>query len=82
MDILPGLVVLLATPNDELAFLNGYIELVAGKTCDRERDAQAFGLPVAAIAALDVVGRITVGAFDDAIEHTFDFVESQQERTG
>jgi hypothetical protein len=55
--------------------------LVAGKTCDRKRDAQAFGLPVAAIAALDVVGRITVGAFDDAIEHTLDFVESQQERT-
>jgi len=69
-------------PNHELVFLNGYIELVTGKTCDRERDAQAFGLPIAAIAALDVVGRITVGAFDDAIERTLDLVESQQERTG
>ena len=81
MDVLPGLVVLLAAPDHELVFLNGYIELIAGKTSDRKRDAQAFGLAVAAIAALDVLGRITVGAFDDAIEHTLDFVESQKERT-
>jgi hypothetical protein len=81
MDVLPGLVVLLAAPDHELVFLNGYIELIAGKTSDRKRDPQAFGLAVGAIAALDVVGRITVSAFDDAIEHTLDFVESQQERT-
>src|SRR6476620_7720337 len=68
MDVLPGLVVLLAAPDHELVFLNGYIELVTGKSRYRQRDAQAFGLPIAAIAALDVVGRITVGAFDDAIE--------------
>src|SRR5271168_895220 len=67
MDVLPGLVVLLAAPDDELVFLNGHIELIAGKTCHRERDAQPFGLPIAAVAALDVVGRITVGALDDAI---------------
>ena len=36
----------------------------------------------AAIAPLDIVRRIAVGAFDDAIERTLDFVESQQERTG
>src|SRR3982751_6657216 len=79
MDVLPGLVVLLAAPDYELVFLNRYIELVAGKSRHRERDAQPFGLAVAAIAALDVVGRIAVGAFDDAIERTLDFVESQQE---
>src|SRR6476620_2183206 len=68
MDVLPRRVVLLAAPDHELVFLNGYIELVTGKSRYRQRDPQAFGLPIAAIAALDVVGRITVGAFDDAIE--------------
>src|ERR1043165_2871705 len=42
MDVLPGLVILLASANDELIFLNGHIELVAGKTRHRQRDAQAF----------------------------------------
>src|SRR3954464_9813555 len=82
MDILPGLVVLLAAPDHELIFLNGHIEFVAGKTRHRQRDAQAFGMTVGAVAPLDVVGRITVGAFDDAIERTLDFVEPKQERTG
>src|SRR5580698_1794013 len=82
MDVLPGLVVLLAAPDHELVFLNGYIELVAGKPRHRQRDAQALGLAAAAIATLDVVGRITVGAFDDAVERTLDFVEPKQERTG
>src|SRR3954463_549994 len=82
MDVLPGLVVLLAAPDHELVFLNGYIELVTGKSRHRQRDAQTFRLTVGAIAALDVVRRITVGAFDDAIERTLDFVEPKQERTG
>src|SRR6266850_3390598 len=82
MDVLPGLVVLLAAPDHELVFLNGYIELVAGKTCHRQRDPQPFGLAVSAVAPLDIVGRVTVGALDDAIERTLDFVESKQERTG
>src|SRR6266550_7490412 len=82
MDVLPGLVILLATPDHELVFLNGYIELVAGKTCHRQRDPQPFGLAVGAVAPLDIVGRVTVGALDDAIECTLDFVESKQERAG
>src|SRR5436190_9547983 len=82
MDVLPGLVVLLASADHELVFLNRYIKLIAGKSRHRQRDAQPFGLAVAAIAPLDVVGRIAVSAFDDAIERTLDFVESQQERTG
>ena len=75
MDVLPGLVVLLAASDHELVFLSSHIELVAGKTCHRERDPQAFGLAVGTVAPLDVVGRITVGAFDDAIERTLDFVD-------
>src|SRR6267378_664063 len=82
MDVLPGLVILLAAPDHELVFLNGYIELVTGKTCHRQRDPQPLGLAVAAVAPLDIVGRVTVGTLDDAIERTLDFVESQQERTG
>src|SRR5215203_7011756 len=39
MDVLPGLVILLPAPNHELIVLNRYIELVAGKTRHRERDA-------------------------------------------
>src|SRR6267378_4174814 len=48
----------------------------------RQRDPQPFGLAVGTVTPLDVVGRITVGAFDDAIERTLDFVEPKQERTG
>jgi hypothetical protein len=55
--------------------------LVAGKSGHRKRDAQSFRLPIAAVATLDVVGRIAVSAFDDAIERTLDFVKSQQKRT-
>src|SRR5437667_11112914 len=58
MDVLPGLVVLLATPDHELVFLNGYIELVAGKSRHRQRDAQPFGFAVGAVAPLDIIGRI------------------------
>src|SRR3569832_2194407 len=82
MDVLPGLVVLLATADDELVFLSGYIKLVAGKPGNRERDAQPFGLPIGTIASFDVVRRIAVGTLDDAIERTLDFVKSQQKRTG
>src|SRR5882757_1297604 len=82
MDVLPGLVVLLAAPDHELVFLNAYIELVAGKSRHRQRDAQALGLAVGAVAPLDIVGRVTVGALDDAIKRTLDFVESKQERAG
>jgi hypothetical protein len=81
MDVLPGLVVLLPATDHQLIFLNGYIELIAGKSRHRQRDAQALGLAVAAIATLDVVGRITVGALDDAIKRTLNFVEPKQERT-
>src|SRR6267142_1107444 len=82
MDVLPGLVVLLAAPDHELVFLNGHIELVAGKTRHRQREAQPFGLAVGTVTPLDIVGRVTVGALDDAIKRTLDFVESKQERAG
>src|SRR5580704_6824156 len=82
MDVLPGLVVLLASADNELIFLSSYIELVAGKSRHRERDAQPFRLPIATVATFDVVGRIAVRTLDDAIERTLDFVKSKQKRTG
>src|SRR4051795_10419690 len=82
MDVLPGLVVLLPTADDELVFLNGYIELVAGESGDRQRDSQPLGLALRSVAPLDIVGRVTVGTFDDPIEHALDLVEAQKERTG
>ena len=82
MDVLPGLVVLLAAPDHELVFLNGYIELVTGKSRHRQCDAQLFGLAVGTVAPLDIIGRIAVGAFDNAIEHPLDLIKSQQKWTG
>ncbi|MGY4347225.1 hypothetical protein ACVWXM_003692 [Bradyrhizobium sp. GM7.3] len=82
MDVLPGLVVLLPPANDELVFLNGYIELVAGESGDRQRDPQTLGLALRPVAPLDIVGRVTVGAFDNPIEHALDLVEAQKEGTG
>src|SRR5215475_12634879 len=82
MYVLPGLVLLLASADHQLVFLNAYIELIAGKSRHRQRDAQPFGLSVGTVTPLDIVGRIAVGAFDDAIEHPLDLIKSQQKRTG
>ena len=45
VEILPGLVVLLPSANDELALLDRDVELIAREAGDRQRDAQAFGYP-------------------------------------
>src|SRR5215813_4219425 len=55
MDVLPGFVLLLTTPDHELVFLNGYIELVAGESRHRQRDSQPFGLAVGTVTSLDIV---------------------------
>jgi len=60
----------LAAPDHEPGFLNGYIELIAGETRHGPgviRKVFRAG-PLATVAPLDIVRRITVGAFDDAIE--------------
>src|SRR5262245_17393344 len=40
VEILAGLVVVLSAADDELVFLDGHIELIAGETRDRQRDPQ------------------------------------------
>jgi len=82
MEIVALLIVLLPSADDELAFLDRYIELVAGETRDCQRDAQAVGLAVCAGDPLDVVGRIAVGSLGDAVERTLDLIEPEQERAG
>src|SRR4051794_9756600 len=52
---LPGLVILLASADDELAFLHRNIDLVAGETGDRERNTQTLWLAVFARNPLDII---------------------------
>src|SRR6202045_2357158 len=82
MQGLPGLVVLLASADDELVFLDAHVELVAGEAGYRERDAKTLGIIARPGEPLDVVGRITVGPLGDAVERSLDLVESEQEWTG
>src|SRR5262249_48245445 len=82
VQVLPALVVLLASADDELAFLDAHVELVAGEAGHRESDAKTLGELGIATEPLDVVGRITVGTLGDAVEHALDLVKSEQERTG
>src|ERR1043166_8490976 len=82
VEILSFLLVLLAPANDELTFLQRDVELIARETGDRQRDPQAFGLPVLAGDPFDVVGRVAVRSLGDAVERTLDLVEPKKKGTG
>jgi hypothetical protein len=82
MEVLAGLVVLLPPPDHELTFLDGDIELVAGETCDSQRDTQSLGLALIARQPFDIVRRIAIRAFDDTVEHALDLVKSEKEGAG
>src|SRR5262249_45704613 len=82
MEILVLLLVLLTAPDDELAFLDRHVELIAGEAGNRQGNPQALGLALVAGNALDVVGRIAVGGLGDTIGRSLDLVESEQERAG
>jgi hypothetical protein len=75
-------VVLLPPADHQLAFLDGYIELVAGEAGDGESDTQPFRVLPVTGQPFDVVGGIAVGPLGDAVEHALDFVEAQQKRAG
>ena len=79
--VLPGLVVLLPAADHQLVFLGRHVELVAGEAGDRQRDAQPLRIALVARQPLDVVGRIAVGRFGDAVEDALDLVKPEQERT-
>ncbi len=82
VQVLPALVVLLTSPDDELLLLDGHLELVERETRDRQRDAQALRIVSVARESFDVVGRIAVRRLGDAVERTLDLVEADEERAG
>ena len=82
VEVLAGPVIVLASADLELIFLNRHVELIARETGDRERDTQAFGEAVFGRNPLDVVGRISVRTLGDAVEHALDLIEAEEERTG
>ena len=62
---------------DELALLQGHLELVPGESGNRQGDAEALGIVLGAGQALDIVGRISVPCgFGDAVERLLDLVEA------
>src|ERR1700676_667956 len=81
VDVLPAFVVLLPAADDELALLYADIELVAGETRHRERNAQPFRTVPISRNAFDIVRRVAIRALADAIEHALDLVEAKQEGT-
>src|SRR6476619_5261576 len=82
MQVLPALVVLLASPDDELFLLDGHLELIERETRDRQRDAQAFGVVAVGSEPFDVVRGVPVSCLGYAVERTLDLVEADQKRTG
>ena len=58
-----------------------HIELITREACHGERNAQSLGMVFLARDALDIVGRIAVGRFRDAIERPLNVIESKQEGT-
>ena len=81
VEILPGLVVVLAPADDELAFLDRHVELVAGKAGDRQRDTQPLRIALGRGDPLDIVRRVTIRGLGDAVEHALFSVEGGQAAT-
>src|SRR5262249_41184941 len=81
VEVLPGLVVLLAPTDEELVLLDRHVELVAIEARHRERDSQPLRPAVSTRNPLDIVGRVSVGRLGDPIERTLDLVEAEQEWT-
>src|SRR5262245_29453472 len=82
MEVLAGFFVLLPAPDYQLALLDAYIEMIARKSGNGERDAQPLRIFPVARQPLDIVGRITIGPPCDTGEHALDLIESQEERAG
>jgi len=81
VQVLAGLVVLLAPADHELVLLDRDLELVTGKTRNGKRDTQPLWVLRVTCEPLDVVGRIAIGGLGDAVERTLDLIESEEERT-
>jgi DNA-binding transcriptional LysR family regulator len=83
MEILPGFVILLAPPNDELAVFDRYFKLRPRETRHGQRDPESFRQVPIPREALDIVGRIAIRCgFGDTIKRPLDIVEPKHERRG
>ena len=65
--------------DDQLAFLDADIELIARETGNGERDTQPLRILPVARQPLDIVGRVAIGPLGNAVEHTLDLIETQEE---
>ena len=81
VQVLPALVILLTSPDDQLFLLDGDLELIEGEARNRQRDAQAFRKLLVGSEPFDVVRGVAVCRLGHAIERTLDLVEANQERT-
>src|SRR5262249_30473583 len=81
MEILAALILLPPAANHQLVLLQRHIKLLARKARHRERDAQPLRTGFVAGDALDIVRRVAVGGSRDAVENTFDLVETKQKGT-
>jgi hypothetical protein len=82
VEILAALVVLLPPTDHQLALLDADIELIAGESGNSKRNSQPLWILPITRQPLDVVGRIAVSPFGNAVEHALDLVESQKKRAG
>src|SRR5262245_21682241 len=82
MQELPALVFGLTSADHELAFLGADFELIEREAGHRKRDAQTLRIAVVTRQALNVVGRVAVGRFADAVERALDLVEAEKKRSG
>src|SRR5580700_7605071 len=67
MEIVSGLLVILSAANQELAFLDRYVQFVTGETRDRQGDAQPLRPAIVQRDPLYVVGWVSVGRLCDSI---------------
>src|SRR5690606_3472243 len=80
MQIFPLRLVGLAAAHHELVFLDADVEIVLRETRHRQDDAQPLSRAVAAAKTLDVVGRIGIAGFRQALQRLFHGVEPKQKR--
>src|SRR5690606_18130546 len=83
VEIFPRALVLLPAAYDELVVLDRDIELIAGKSGDRQRYAKRFATLRRPGKPFDVVGRVSVpGRLRQPVESALDLFETEQQRTG
>src|SRR5690606_13784556 len=82
MEVLALRIVVLATPNHQLVFLGGDLQVGFGKACDGQRYPQPLRAALVPGQSFYVVGRIAVPGLGQTLEGFFHGVKAQQKGTG